>query len=157
MTEIERKFLVRGTNYRSEATSQIEMVQGFLCTDPERTVRVRRMGTKGWITIKGITSEGGTTRSEWEYPIPPSEAEALLGISLPLKIRKIRYTVPLGAHTFEVDEFLDENEGLVLAEIELNDPDENFYRPSWLGTEVTGNSAYYNSQLSQNPYRSWKT
>jgi CYTH domain-containing protein len=134
----------------------MEMVQGFLSTDPERTVRVRRMGDKGWITIKGITRAGGTTRNEWEYPIPPSEAEALLAICLPLRIRKIRYTIPMGAHTFEVDEFLEENEGLVLAEIELKAPDESFERPAWLGTEVTGDSAYYNSQLSLKPYRSWR-
>jgi CYTH domain-containing protein len=156
MIEIERKFLVKDTSYRETASSRIEMVQGFLNTDPVKTVRVRRMGKEAWITVKGKTRKGGTTRHEWEYPIPVREAEELLRLCTPGVIRKMRYHVPVGSHLFEVDEFLDENEGLVLAEVELKDAAEAFEKPSWLGREVTGQPAYYNSQLSLNPFKSWK-
>lgn len=156
MIEIERKFLVNSFGYRAVARSRTEMVQGFLSTDPERIVRIRQMGEKAWLTIKGISGSGGTTRSEWEYEIPYKEARELLELSVTLPIRKVRYEVAVGSHIFEVDEFLDENEGLVLAEVELGHVAEQFERPSWLGQEVTGKPEYYNSQLSIKPFRSWK-
>lgn len=155
MTEIERKFLVKGTAYREQAHRRMEMVQGFLSRDPLRTIRIRRMGDRGWITVKGKTTDGGTTRMEWEYEIPPAEADALLRLCLPDPIRKVRYEVPFGGHLFEVDEFDGENRGLVLAEIELTSSDQAFDKPEWLGQEVTGRPEYYNSQLSKNPYSQW--
>ena len=114
------------------------------------------MGNEAWITVKGKSNKGGTTRREWEYPIPVREAEELLKICIPGVIRKTRYHVPVGAHLFEVDEFLEENEGLVLAEVELKNANEPFERPAWLGPEVTGQTAYYNSQLSLKPFKTWK-
>ncbi|QBA65256.1 CYTH domain-containing protein [Muriicola soli] len=156
MLEIERKFLVKSDTYRKEAYDQIEIIQGFLNTDPERTVRVRRTGTKGYITVKGLTDSDGTTRFEWEREIPHQEASRLLEICEKGVIRKMRYLVKSGKHLFEVDEFYDENEGLVIAEIELQKVNETFVKPSWLGIEVTGNPKYYNSQLSINPYQSWR-
>ncbi|MBC2838058.1 CYTH domain-containing protein [Robiginitalea sp. SC105] len=155
MLEIERKFLVSSTAYRDAARSRTEIVQGFLCTDPERTIRVRRSGDRAWITIKGRTRDSGTTRPEWEYPIPVAEAEELLGLCPEPPIRKVRYEVAEGAHLFEVDEFLEANLGLTLAEVELEDVSEAFPRPDWLGEEVTGNPAYYNSQLSIKPFGTW--
>ncbi|MFM1879513.1 MAG: hypothetical protein RLZZ241_2379 [Bacteroidota bacterium] len=156
MLEIERKFLVKDKTYRASASSKSEMVQGFLNTDPDRTVRVRSMGAKAWLTVKGKSNTAGTTRMEWEYEIPLNEAVELLKICHSGVLRKIRYHVPVGCHIFEVDEFLDKNEGLILAEVELQDPDEAFVKPDWLGKEVTGNPAYYNSQLSLKPYSTWK-
>jgi adenylate cyclase len=156
MIEIERKFLVLNKDYRAAAVSKSEMVQGFLSTDPSRTVRIRSMGECAWITIKGKTDFGGTTRNEWEYEIPMEEAEAMLVLCSPGVIRKIRYRVAVGHHFFEVDEFLDENMGLVVAEIELNSVSESFEKPHWLGEEVTGKKEYYNSQLSLKPYSTWK-
>lgn len=156
MIEIERKFLVLNQDYREEATSSAEMVQGFLSTDPSRTVRIRRMGDCAWITIKGKTTFGGTTRNEWEYEIPVDEADAMLVLCQPGVLRKNRYRVPAGQHIFEVDEFLDENLGLVVAEVELKNVSESFEKPFWLGREVTGEPSYYNSQLSVKPYSTWK-
>lgn len=156
MIEIERKFLVLDDTYRKEATSSSEMVQGFLSIDPVRTVRVRRMGEMAWITIKGKTDSSGTTRMEWEYEIPTVEAEEMLSLCGPGILRKVRYHVPVGRHVFEVDEFLDENLGLVVAEVELKNVSETFEKPSWLGSEVTGEPSYYNSQLSLIPYSTWK-
>lgn len=156
MIEIERKFLVVNQDYRTQAVSSAEMVQGFLSTDPNRTVRIRRTGNCAWITIKGKTDFGGTTRNEWEYEIPIADAEAMLELCGPGVLRKIRYRVPVGRHFFEVDEFLDENAGLVVAEIELSTVTETFEKPSWLGREVTGEPCYYNSQLSLKPYTTWK-
>lgn len=155
MIEIERKFLVRDTGYRESANSIIRIVQGFLNTDPDRTVRVRCIGEQGFITIKGKTFGDGTSRPEWEYDIPVHEAEELLSLCIPSVIEKIRYQIPVGEHTFEVDEFLGANQGLVLAEVELSQEDEAFVRPHWLGKEVTGDPRYYNSQLSQNPFSAW--
>ena len=156
MVEIERKFLVKHLAYRDLASSKFEMVQGFLNTDPERTVRIRKVEHQGWLTIKGKSNAAGTSRMEWEYNIPETEAEELLKLCHSGVLRKIRYRVPLGAHVFEVDEFLDANEGLILAEIELKDEGEAFAKPNWLGREVTGEKEYYNSQLSLKPYTTWK-
>ncbi len=153
--EIERKFLVSGTGYREQAFRTERIRQGFLSSVPERTVRVRMASDRGWITVKGIGNEKGTTRFEWEKEITGKEAEQLLELCEPGIIDKTRYYVENGLHTFEVDEFHGENQGLVIAEIELGEEDESFSRPGWLGREVTGEIRYYNAALSQSPYQNW--
>ncbi|NVN17198.1 CYTH domain-containing protein [Muricauda sp. HICW] len=153
--EIERKFLVKSETFKQQATSQTRIVQGFLNTDPERTVRVRIRGEKGFLTVKGASNESGTTRFEWETEISVAEAANLIDLCEAGILEKVRFEVPLGKHTFEVDEFLGENKGLVLAEVELSHEDERFERPDWLGQEVTGQVQYYNSQLSIKPYKEW--
>lgn len=155
MIEIERKFLVINNDFKAQATSQNRIVQGYLNSNPERTVRVRIKGSKGFLTIKGKGNESGTTRLEWEKEISLSDAEQLLTLCEKGTIDKIRYEIPLGNHTYEVDVFAGENDGLVLAEIELNSENESFETPSWLGEEVTGDAQYYNAYLSNNPYLSW--
>ena len=156
MIEIERKFLVTGTQYREESRAQLRILQGFLSTDPDRTVRVRCIGTQGFLTIKGRTFDSGTSRAEWEYEIPLKEAEELLLLCESHPVEKIRFQVEAGPHVFEVDEFTGLNDGLVLAEVELTAASESFIKPSWLGPEVTGDARYYNSQLSLNPFTQWK-
>ncbi len=153
--EIERKFLVTG-EFKSLASKQTRIVQGYLSSVPERTVRVRIKGDKGFITIKGIGNASGATRYEWEKEIPTAEVEELLKICEPGVIDKTRFLVKEGAHTFEVDEFYGENEGLTLAEIELASEDEAFAKPGWLGAEVTGDVKYFNSMLMKNPYTKWE-
>lgn len=155
MTEIERKFLVTSNQYKVEAFKTMRIIQGFLNTDPERTVRIRLKGNKGELTVKGLTSNEGMTRFEWEQEIAKSDAEALLNLSEKWIIDKLRHEVKVGDHIFEVDEFLGDNKGLVIAEIELNHEDEDFLKPKWLGEEVTGDIKYYNSQLSKKPYCTW--
>lgn len=156
MIEIERKFLVVSNDFKKEAHKKNRIVQGFLNTDPIRTVRVRVKEGQGFLTVKGKGNENGTTRFEWEREIPVNEAEALLKLAEPGAIDKIRYEVNVGEHLFEVDEFLGENEGLVVAEIELTHENENYEKPVWLGPEVTGQPEYYNAQLSKNPYKTWQ-
>jgi CYTH domain-containing protein len=156
MQEVERKFLVLNDDYRETAYSTIKIVQGFLNTDPYRTVRVRLAGEHAQITIKGISSDNGTTRFEWEKEIPFSDAESLLQLCEPNLIEKRRYQIKTGEFVFEVDEFYGENEGLVVAEIELETEDQEFTKPNWLGKEVTGDPRYYNSLLAKTPYRNWK-
>lgn len=153
--EIERKFLVTSDAYQQEASSSIRIAQGFLSTDPQRTVRVRIMGNQGFLTVKGASNASGTSRFEWETEISAAEATNLIDLCKDVILEKVRFTVPLGDHVFEVDEFLGENKGLVVAEIELQHEDEFFERPSWLGEEVTGQKEYYNSQLSQKPFAEW--
>ncbi|MDC6365271.1 MULTISPECIES: CYTH domain-containing protein [Flavobacteriaceae] len=153
--EIERKFLVTSDAYKDEATSQSRMVQGFLNTDPNRTVRVRIKDGKGYLTVKGASNASGTTRFEWETEINTTEATNLIDLCEDVILEKIRYEVPYGKHVFEVDEFLGENKGLVVAEVELKHEDEVFEKPDWLGEEVTGEVSYYNSQLSKNPFTKW--
>lgn len=155
MIEIERKFLVTSDAYKSEAFKQSRIVQGFLNTHKERTVRVRIQGDKGFITIKGISSSDGLSRFEWEKEISVIECENLLKLCEKGSVEKIRYEVKLGTHIFEVDEFYGNNEGLVIAEIELSNETEAFEKPSWLGKEVTGDKRYYNSQLSKQPFKTW--
>lgn len=155
MIEIERKFLVKSNNYRKEATSEERIVQGFLNTHPERTVRVRIKGDFGFLTVKGKSNQSGTTRFEWEQQIALQDAESLLEICEEGIIDKLRFTVSSGKHIFEIDEFHGENEGLFLAEVELQKEDELFERPDWLGKEVTGDVRYYNSQLCKQPYKTW--
>lgn len=156
MVEIERKFLVLSDNYKKEAATKKRIVQGYLNSNPERTVRVRIKGDQGFLTIKGKSNDAGTTRMEWEKEIPVSDAEQLLLLCEKGAIDKIRYEIKSGIHTFEVDEFFGDNEGLTVAEIELSDENEAFEKPSWLGKEVTGDQRYYNSQLSNNPFKAWK-
>lgn len=152
--EIERKFLVKG-DFKPFVTKQTRIVQGYLSSVPERTVRVRIKGDKGFLTIKGIGSESGASRYEWEKEISLEEAQDLMKICEPGVIDKIRYLVTAGKHTFEVDEFFGENQGLIMAEVELSSEDESFEKPAWLGEEVTGYTKYYNSMLMKNPYRQW--
>lgn len=155
MVEIERKFLVKDDSYKIEAISEKRIVQGFLNTHPERTVRVRIKGDKGFLTVKGKGNETGTTRFEWEKEITITEAEALLKLCEEGVINKIRYEVKVGSHIFEVDVFSGDNNGLTVAEVELTFENEAFIKPDWLGEEVTGDVRYYNSQLSKNPFKDW--
>ncbi|MCU0473029.1 MAG: CYTH domain-containing protein [Bacteroidales bacterium] len=152
--EIERKFLVTG-DFKKDAYKQTRITQGYLSSVPERTVRVRIKGAQGFITIKGIGNASGASRYEWEKEIPVSEVEALLQICEPGVIDKTRYQVKSGIHTFEVDEFYGENQGLVVAEVELGAEGEAFVKPAWIGEEVTGDAKYYNSMLMKNPYTKW--
>lgn len=152
--EIERKFLVRG-DFKSQATQSVHITQGYLSSAAGRTVRVRIKGDKGYITIKGAADPTGVSRYEWEKEIPVNEVEGLLKLCEPGVIDKTRYLVPAGRHTYEVDEFYGENEGLTVAEIELSAIDESFDKPEWLGKEVTGDARYYNSMLKKNPFKKW--
>ncbi len=155
MIEIERKFLVKSNEFKSLAVKQTLIIQGFLNKDPERIVRVRIKGDEGFLTIKGKSNSSGTSRYEWEREISISEAEELLKLCLKGVIKKTRFEVPVGKHMYEIDEFYEDNEGLIIAEIELNSENDVFEKPDWLGSEVTGETKYYNSQLSLNPYSSW--
>ena len=155
MEEIERKFLVNSTEFIQESSLQNRIVQGYLNSDPSRTVRVRIKGEKGFLTIKGKGNASGTTRFEWEKEIAVAEAELLLQLCEKEIIDKIRYEIPVGKHTFEVDVFSGENHGLIIAEVELSSENEFFEKPHWLGMEVTGNKRYYNSYLSENPFATW--
>lgn len=152
--EIERKFLIKG-DFKADSFQATRVTQGYLSSVPERTVRVRVKGNKGFITIKGKNSDSGISRFEWEKEIPVNEAEELLKLCEPGIIDKTRYLVKSGKHTIEVDEFHGENEGLIVAEIELESENESFIKPVWLGEEVTGDMKYYNSMLSKTPYTKW--
>jgi len=151
-TEIERKFLVRGTDWRQGAP--VRLRQGYLNRDKERTVRVRIAGSRAYLTIKGLTR--GVSRPEFEYEIPLQDGEALLTLCDGLPLEKDRYTLQHAGATWEVDEFLGANAGLAIAEIELNDERQEFERPGWLSTEVTDDPRYFNSSLIAAPYRTWR-
>ena len=153
--EIERKFLVKNLNYKSESFEKKYIKQGYLNSDKNRTVRIRVSNNTGFITIKGKSSKNGTSRFEWEKEIPVTEAEELLLLCEPTIIEKTRYLIKVGYHTFEVDEFAGDNSGLVVAEIELNAEDEVFEKPNWLSKEVTGDLKYYNSSISKLPFINW--
>lgn len=155
MQEIERKFLVTSGDFKNEASREARIVQGFLNTNPNRTVRVRIYGEQGYITVKGKSSESGMSRFEWEHEISLAEAEELMKLCEPGVIEKKRFEVKSGNHVFEVDEFLGENKGLIVAEVELKSEAESFLKPSWIGKEVTGDVKYYNSNLSKKPYCKW--
>jgi adenylate cyclase len=157
MIEIERKFLVTSRAFIEEAFLSNQIIQAYICSDPERTVRIRIKSNQAFITIKGKGNDGGTTRMEWEKEIPVSEAKQLLSICEKGIIDKTRYEIKSDQHVFEVDVFAGENEGLIIAEIELEDENEPFNKPTWLGEEVTHDSRYYNAYLSLNPYKSWTT
>jgi adenylate cyclase len=152
--EIERKFLVKG-EFKKFAAKQTRITQGYLSSVPERTVRVRVKGDKGFITVKGVGNASGASRYEWEKEIPVAEVMELLKICEPGVIDKTRYNIPAGNFTFEVDEFYGENQGLVVAEVELKSESDVFEKPEWLGEEVTGDKKYYNSMLMKNPYTKW--
>lgn len=156
MVEIERKFLVTSEAFKSEALRKSQIAQGYLNSHPERTVRVRIKGEIGFITIKGKGNETGMSRFEWETEIALADAKNLIQLCENGVIDKVRYEVEIGNHTYEVDEFFGENEGLVVAEIELRSEDETFEKPSWLGKEVTNDERYYNAYLSNNPFKNWK-
>lgn len=154
MQEIERKFLVPG-EYKYLSVSQTDIVQGYICSERGRTVRVRIRAEKGYLTIKGPSNASGTSRYEWERELPLAEARQLLTLCDSNFISKTRYLVPYEGHVFEVDEFHEANAGLTLAEVELTSEDEPFERPPFLGEEVTGDRRYYNSELMKCPYTSW--
>ncbi|CAD0006702.1 CYTH domain-containing protein [Flavobacterium chungangense] len=156
MVEIERKFLVKSDKFKAQAFAQNKIAQGYLSSLPERTVRIRIKGKKGFITIKGIGQHGGMTRFEWENEIPLDEAQELLKLCEKGKIEKTRFEIQSGKHVFEVDEFYGENEGLVMAEVELESETETFEKPDWLGDEVTNDERYYNAYLSKNPFKYWQ-
>lgn len=155
--EIERKFQVRkaGSPWREQASSSSHIRQGYMACDGA-TVRVRTRDAKAYLTIKGPSIDGGLSRYEFEKEITPAEASQLLKLCRGGVIEKTRYLVECGEHTFEVDEFAGENEGLVFAEVELGSWDEPFEKPDFLGPEVTGNRHYYNKNMLRNPYVLWR-
>lgn len=155
MVEIERKFLVRSDKFKTQASEKFRIIQGFLNTHPERTVRIRIRADQAFLTIKGKSSKNGLTRFEWEKEIPVDEAEELLKLCEPGLIEKTRFLVKIKNHTFEIDEFYGANQGLIVAEIELHSENDIFEKPEWLGEEVTGDIRYYNSQLSKKPFGNW--
>lgn len=153
--EIERKFLVNSTNFKDLSYKEENLKQGYLNSNENRTVRIRITNYKGFITVKGKSNKTGTTRYEWEKEISKNDAEKLLLLCEPSIIEKKRYFIKNENLVFEVDEFYGDNEGLVIAEIELKNENENFTKPNWLGKEVTGNKKYYNSSLSKDPFKNW--
>ena len=151
--EIERKFLVNGEGWREAAQSRTHFSQGYLCRDPARTVRVRVAGDQAFLTIKGATQ--GATRAEFEYALPLADAQQLLALCDGPVVEKVRHLCPHEGMTWEVDEFLGANAGLVVAELELESEDQAFAHPAWLGDEVTGDARYVNANLAVNPFKSW--
>lgn len=153
--EIERKFLVTDDSYKAIAFHSDRIAQGYICREGGNSARVRVRGEKGYITIKGPSTDDGLSRYEWEKEIPASEAWELMKLCHGGIIDKTRYLVKSGRHTFEVDEFHGDNEGLVVAEVELEELDEKFECPQFIGKEVTGEKRYYNSHLTRMPYKLW--
>lgn len=153
--EIERKFLVNNLDFKTESFAKKYIKQGYLNSNKERTVRIRISDKKAYITIKGKSNSEGTSRFEWETEIDISEAKELMLLCEQSIIEKNRYLVKKGKHTFEVDEFLGDNLGLIVAEIELNAEDEAYEKPNWLAEEVTGELKYYNSSISKTPFKDW--
>tara|TARA_B100000949_G_C14213341_1_gene421246 strand:- start:652 stop:1152 length:501 start_codon:yes stop_codon:yes gene_type:complete len=155
MLEIERKFLVKNEDFKKEAYQSFHIKQGYLNSHPERTTRIRIKENKAFMTVKGKSSESGLSRFEWEKEIDLKDAEALLQLCEPGKIEKTRFLVKSGNHIFEVDEFYGENEGLIVAEVEMNSESDQVLLPDWLANEVTGEQKYYNSALTQKPFKTW--
>ena len=153
--EIERKFLVKDSSFKEQAFSSSQIAQGYICSSRGRTVRIRIRDEKGYLTIKGPAGENGLSRYEWEKEIPLDEAQELMKLCEPGMIDKTRYLVQSGSHVFEVDEFYGENEGLIVAEVELSSENESFEKPDFIGEEVTGIAKYYNSFLMKFPYTKW--
>ena len=153
--EIERKFLVRDDSYKQQACGSSRIRQGYICSGRGRTVRVRIRGNRGYLTIKGPSDEKGMSRYEFEKEVTLEEAEQLFRLCEPGVIDKTRWLVRSGAHTFEVDEFHGDNEGLVMAEVELGSEDEPYEKPSFIWREVTGDRRFYNAYLTKCPYSSW--
>ena len=154
--EIERKFLVLDDSYKKLSYNHSHIRQGYLSSDRGKTIRIRIRDARAYITIKGPSLDGGLSRYEFEQEIPLDDAEKLMTLCEPGIIDKTRWLVKSGEHTFEVDEFFGDNEGLVMAEVELSSPDEKPEIPHFIGKEVTGDRRYYNSQLRRNPYCNWK-
>lgn len=154
--EIERKFLVLNDSYKQEAFSHSHIQQGYICSERGRTVRIRIRDDRAYITIKGPSDKKGLVRYEFEQEIPLEDGRNLMNLCEPGIIDKVRWLVKSGQHTFEVDEFFGENEGLVMAEVELSDPSETPKIPDFIGKEVTGDRRYYNSQLRIRPYTTWE-
>ncbi len=154
--EIERKFLVKNDDFKECVRQSQKIVQGYLSSVPERAVRVRIKGDKGFLTVKGIGNESGMSRFEWEKEISVDDAKDLLKICEPGIIDKTRYIVQYKGYVYEIDEFYGDNDGLIVAEIELESEDDIFEKPEWLGEEVTGDVKYYNAMLMKNPYKNWK-
>ena len=154
INEIERKFLVAG-EFKSLSVGKFEIQQGYLSSDPERTVRIRIAGKKGYITVKGKSNEKGMTRLEWEKEILFDEAKALLELCEPGVVQKTRYIVDMDDFVFEVDEFHGENQGLIIAEVEIQSEEDEVDLPDWIGEEITGNPKYYNSYISNHPFSEW--
>ena len=155
MIEIERKYLVNSEAFLTEYFAKNEICQGYICSELERTVRVRIKGNMGFLTIKGVGNEGQISRFEWEKEIVVDDAKALLKLCEKGVIEKTRYKVQAGKHVVEVDVFYGENEGLILAEIELENENEGIEKPTWLGLEVTDDLRYYNAYLAKNPFSTW--
>ena len=153
--EIERKFLVLNDSYKKEAFSHSHIVQGYICNDSKRTVRVRIRDDRAYLTIKSPTPEGGLPCNEFEIEIELEEGKQLMKICEPGIIDKVRWLVKSGKHTFEIDEFYGDNKGLVMAEVELSSVDEQVEIPNFIGQEVTGDRRYFNSQLRKHPYKTW--
>ncbi len=154
--ETERKFLVRNDSYKTQSIEMTRMIQGYICRESGKTVRIRIAGEHAWITIKGASSANGTSRYEWEEEIPSDEAAELMKLCSDGIIDKTRYIVIFAGHKFEIDEFHGNNSGLTIAEIELENEAEPFFKPEWLGQEVTGDRRYYNSMLISNPFSEWE-
>ena len=155
--EIERKFLVRDDSYKAMAYKKKRIRQGYICSERGRTVRVRIQNEEGYLTIKGPSDVSGMSRYEWEHALSLQEAEDLMRLCEPGMIDKTRYLVKSGKHTFEIDEFYGDNEGLVVAEVELKYEDESYEKPHFIGQEVTGDVRYYNSSLMKTPFCRWET
>lgn len=153
--EIERKFLVRAT-FKEFAQRSVYIVQSYLSINPKCSIRVRICEDKAYLTIKGESSKSGLSRYEWEKELDLNEARELMNLSEFEPIEKRRYYIPQGKHCYEVDEFTAKNQGLIIAEVELDAEDEEVEKPKWLGREVTGNPAYYNVHLQLKPYSEWQ-
>lgn len=154
--EIERKFLVKNNDFKNVCSDKKQIIQGYLNSNKNRVVRIRIIGKMAFLTIKGISDKSGTTRFEWEKKIDLKDAKELMMLCEKGIIKKNRYYHKVGNHTIEIDEFLGNNKGLIIAEIELKDKDESFLKPDYLGVEVTNNKEYYNSKLSLNPFNNWQ-
>jgi len=154
--EIERKFLVKSNSFMDEAFKRRRIVQGYICSDAERSVRVRIREDDAFLTIKSATNERGWSRYEFEQPILLKDADELMNLCLPGMIDKVRHYVNVGGHTWEVDVFHGENEGLIVAEIELESEEETFPLPEWIGREVSGEQKYYNMLLAKHPFSKWE-
>ena len=154
--EIERKFLVRDDSYKAMAYKKKRIRQGYICSERGRTVRVRIQNEKGYLTIKGPSDVSGMSRYEWEHALSLQEAEELMKLCEPGMIDKTRYLVRWGTHVFEVDEFYGENDGLVMAEVELGSENEPFTKPDFIADEVTGDRRFYNSSLMAMPFSAWR-
>lgn len=154
--EIERKFLVNSFDFIEDSFKKTVIKQGFLNSNKNRVVRIRVVDDNGYLTIKGKSFDNGTSRFEWETKISKPEAEQLLKLCESKPIEKNRYFVKSGHHIYEIDEFLGDNKGLCIAEIELKNKNDSYKKPKWIGKEVTGKKKYYNAKLSKHPYNSWK-